>query len=81
MIDEIEMEVAILRAGYKKSKLAKRLGLSQVGFSRKLRNKSEFTASEIAKLTFLLHLTVEEQQMIFFKRQLNEIPPIECTES
>lgn len=55
-------------SGYKKSYIAKAIGLkSTQGLSKKVRNETEFTASEINALCKLLKIeTLEERQEIFF---------------
>jgi len=65
--DTLKLEFAIRRAGFTKTEVAKRLGLTTQGFLLKLNNVNEFKASEIATLYELLHLNgLEEQQQIFF---------------
>lgn len=62
------LEKIIKESGYKKSYLAKAIGLkSTFGLSRKIRNESEFTASEIDILCYLLKIdSLEERHAIFF---------------
>lgn len=66
MTNTIELEVALLRAGITKREAAKKLDITVVGLYSKINNLTEFKASEIAKLSELLHLSVQEQQKIFF---------------
>lgn len=67
MINTLELEIAIKRAGYTKRKIAKELNLSDMGFYNKIKNVTEFKASEIAKLHNLLGIeNLEERQRIFF---------------
>lgn len=63
--------VALLRQaihdkGFRLDYVAKRLGLSRQGLMLKIEGSTEFKASEIAKLTRLLELSIEERDRIFF---------------
>lgn len=62
------LEKKITESGYKKSYIAKSIGLkSTFGLSNKIKNKTEFTASEINALCELLKIeTLEEKEEIFF---------------
>lgn len=54
-------------SGFKRSYIAKALGLSTYGFANKVNNKTEFYSSEIKILCELLHIdTLEERENIFF---------------
>lgn len=64
MTNKEELEVAILRAGLTKHEVAKKLGLSDMGFYKKLNNITEFKASEISALQKMLH--IESISKIFF---------------
>lgn len=64
MTDTYELEKQIRLNGFSKQQIAAELGLSEQGFLLKLRNKTEFKASEIQKLCDLLHL---QDKSIFFK--------------
>lgn len=66
MTDTAELNAAIARAGLSKKFVAKALGLTYAGFWKKVRNLSEFKATEIKKLQELLHLSDEERDRIFF---------------
>lgn len=66
MTDTTRLEMAITRAKVTKAFLAKKLGLSSMGFYKKVHNLSEFKASEIEILTVLLRLTPYERDAIFF---------------
>jgi hypothetical protein len=61
-----ELEAEIKRVGIKKKDLAKELNISVMGLYRKIMNKSEFKASEIAKLSKILGLPNERRDYIFF---------------
>ena len=67
MINTLEMEIAIKRAGLTKKQIAKSIGISDTGLIRKIKNHSEFKANEIEKLCSLLHLSdLEQLKQIFF---------------
>lgn len=54
MTDTARLERVISESGYKKSYIAKVIGLTPATLSRKIRNSSEFKASEIEGLCRLL---------------------------
>lgn len=57
----------IERSGYKRSYIAKALGLSAYGLAKKIQNETEFKASEINALCGLLKIeSPEEKEAIFF---------------
>lgn len=58
-------------SGYKRSYLAKELGISGESLRRKLNGLSEFTASEIGHLCSLLRITPEDAAAIFYPAVLN----------
>ena len=64
------LEEKINKSGYKKSYIAKAIGLkSTSGLSKKVRNENEFKASEIDALCELLRIdTLEERDRIFFAK-------------
>ena len=54
-------------SGYKRIYIAKAIGLkSAYGLAKKIRNESEFKASEINALCELLKIDSEEKEAIFF---------------
>lgn len=54
-------------SGYKRSFIAKQLGLSAYGLAKKIQNETEFKASEINALCILLNIVCpEEKEAIFF---------------
>lgn len=65
MTNTVELEIAILRKGLTKKEVAKYLGLSEQGFLLKLKNSTEFKASEIQALVDLLELP---DKSIFFEK-------------
>ncbi len=67
------LEEIIDKSGYKKSYIAKVIGLkSTFGLSKKIRNESEFKATEINALCELLGITsLEEKDRIFFAKEVD----------
>ncbi len=61
----------IKASGYKRSYLAKEMGISAESLRRKLNGLSEFTASEIGLLCTLLRITPSEAAAIFYPAVLN----------
>lgn len=58
---------AIEKSGYKRSYIAKSLGLTTFGLSNKIKNKTEFKSGEIIVLCNLLNIeSLEEREAIFF---------------
>ena len=62
------LEEYIKKSGYRKSFIAKQLGISAYGFSLKCSNKSEFKATEIDILCGLLKIDIEDRMAIFFAK-------------
>ena len=62
------LEEYIQKSGYKKSYIAKALGLSRYGFILKCSNKAEFKASEIETLCNLLNISTTDRMAIFFAK-------------
>lgn len=62
------LEEYIEKSGYKKSFIAKKLGITSYGFILKVNNKSEFKATEIETLCTLLNIGVEDRMAIFFAK-------------
>ena len=62
------LEKKIDESGYKKSYIAKAIGLkSAYGLAKKIRNENEFKAKEINALCDLLNIdSLEEKEQIFF---------------
>lgn len=72
MTDTKVLEDRIKQSGYRKSFVAKALGLSPYGLSRKIKNKSEFKATEIETLCNLLGITAwEDRSSIFFAEKVD----------
>lgn len=68
MTNSLELELQIKRIGISKKDLAKRLGISEMSLFNKIRNETEFKASEIVALTEALNLTQEQRNNIFFSK-------------
>lgn len=60
------LEEYIEKSGYKKSFLAKALGITAYALSMKINGKNEFKASEIDILCKLLNIGVRDRMRIFF---------------
>lgn len=60
------LEEYIKKSGYKKTHLAKALGISRYGFTLKCNNKAVFRANEIDILSKLLNISVRDRMAIFF---------------
>ncbi len=60
------LEQKIKASGYKRSYIADLLGISAYALSMKIRNETEFKASEIEKLCQLLGFEVNTRMAIFF---------------
>lgn len=63
------LEAAIALSGIPKNVIAERIGISRSALFKKIRNESEFKATEIVKLQELLALTTEERNRIFFAKR------------
>ena len=75
MTDTEALQMRIDASGLKQAFIAKQLGLSSYGFSRKKNNVTEFKPSEIDALCSLLNIDkIEDRYAIFFKPkvELNE---------
>ena len=68
MTNKILLEEYIEKSGYKKSFIAKQLGITSYGFMLKVNNKHEFKATEIETLCTLLKIGVAERMAIFFAK-------------
>ncbi len=66
MTDVARLERARRRAGLPKKALAERLGMSMRKLEKKMQNRAEFTAREIAAISSLLQLRAAERDEIFF---------------
>ena len=62
------LEDYIEKSGYKKSYIAKALGITRSGLFLKCTNKNEFKASEIEILCELLNIGIADRIEIFFAK-------------
>ena len=60
------LEEYIEKSGYKKSFIAKALGITAYALALKINNKSEFKANEIDILCKLLNIGIRDRMRIFF---------------
>lgn len=68
MTDTYLLEAAIKKKGFSRATIAEKLGISEMTLYRKLHNQTEFTASEIYKLSQLLDLPPGDP--IFFSQSV-----------
>jgi len=68
MIDYTELNNRIEESGVKKNVIAKQLGITSKTLFAKLNGKSEFTISQVVRLSSVLHLTYKEMSNIFFSK-------------
>ena len=66
MVATAKFNEAVNRKGLKKSFIADSLGISRYSLMNKTTNKTEFKASEIAKLVEILALSNSDVNEIFF---------------
>ena len=64
------LEQEISNSGMKISAIADKLGISREGFYKKLRNETEFIASEIVLMQNILNLSNEIRDAIFFAKKV-----------
>lgn len=66
MTDIVELEKRIDESGYRIDFICKRLGITYQGFQNKAKGRTEFKQSEIATLSEILNLSLDEINTIFF---------------
>lgn len=66
MTNSVALKKRIKDSGLRIYFIAAALGLSYPGLQNKIRNETEFKASEIEKLCELLHIEGKEKEHIFF---------------
>lgn len=69
MTETVKLEMAITRSGQTKKIIAEKIGISNMGFYKKINNITEFKASEIAMLQRILQLSDDERDAIFFAQK------------
>lgn len=60
------LKEVIRQSGFKRKYIAEKLGITYAGLMKKIRNESEFKASEIKILCDLLNICEKERDSIFF---------------
>lgn len=65
------LDKRIKKSGYKKSHLAKTLGISRYYFMLKCNNKAEFKAGEIDILCNMMNISVKDRMAIFFAKTVD----------
>lgn len=71
-MNTIELQIAQLRAGISKEKIAKILDMNLSTLYRKLNGESDFTLTELKKLRRVLKLSKDDIDCIFFSDELTE---------
>lgn len=69
MTDREKLDNAISKSGITITAIAIKLGITRECFYKKLNNKTEFKASEIASMQNILGLSNEERDAIFFAKE------------
>lgn len=67
MTNTLELELQIKRIGISKKELAEKLGITEMSLFNKIKNITEFKASEIVMLTNILKLTCGQRDTIFLQ--------------
>ena len=71
MTDRKLLNQAIVDSGITITALAKKVGIKRATLYNKLNGKSEFTGTEIVKLTDVLHLSDDLRDQIFLGKNVN----------
>ncbi len=66
LIDEKKLKEKLKEYGTTMSILSEKVGISRYSLYNKIKNKTEFKASEIARISNFLKLTNEDVNSIFF---------------
>lgn len=66
MIDSVKLRDAIKGRGVSYRYISGKMGISDNTLTRKIKNQTEFKASEISMICHELHLTEKERNAIFF---------------
>ncbi len=66
MTNTILLKTEIDDSGISVTLIARKLGISREGLYLKINGETEFKASEIAKITRVLHLSPKKRDSIFF---------------
>ena len=65
-LNAIKLKEAIKHSGITMTMISSRIGISRESLYNKIEKKTEFTVSEIVKLSEILHLNTETRDEIFF---------------
>ena len=71
MTNTLLLEERINESGYKKSFIASKIGKSAYALSLKIKNKTEFKASEINILCDILGIDAQDRMAIFFAQEVD----------
>lgn len=66
MTNSAKLKGKMVESGLNQTWIAEQLGMTIATFNYKVNNKTEFKASEIKKLSEILHLTNDDVNAIFF---------------
>lgn len=70
MVDSEILSALIKKAGYTQTEIAKKLGITTMTLNRKIRNHTEFTASELFALSTILSIPIDSP--IFFNTNVTD---------
>lgn len=70
MINGALLKKKVIESGMTVSSFSRKSGMLRETFYNKLKGKSEFTASEIVRLSKVLRLTEKERNEIFFNAEV-----------
>lgn len=65
------LEEYIEKSGYKRSFIAKKLGITAYALALKINNNSEFKATEIDIICKLLNIGISDRMAIFFANKVD----------
>ena len=72
MTDTKRFKAVLTLKGMTAGELAEKIGTTHASISLKIRNKREFKASEIARISEVLKLSLEEKEQIFFAQPVDK---------
>lgn len=78
MVDIDKVRSLIAQSGMTTTYVAREIGVDRATLYNRYKGIGEFTASEIAKLTQLFHLSTKERDEIFFA---TKVPPDETNKN
>lgn len=71
MTNTLKLKAVILERGFTQEQISLMLCMTIATFNYKVNNKREFKASEIKRLSEILHLTADEVNNIFFAEKVD----------